>query len=206
MTKLAIGYHGTTLEVAEKIVNGSTSFDTSVGRGNWLGTGVYFFEAAPYRARFWAKQKCVGTSSIPAVISAEIALDGCIDLFDIPAFSDLKHKIAEFESYERRAGLAQVEQPGLCVENGNVFTTASRETDPRVRPPVDNFRDRAFIDWYVELLRGRGGEPRSIRGIFLNGKALFPTSFLFAWAHVQIAVLDLRALTNLSIWSVQESP
>ncbi len=50
----ALGYHGTTLEAAQKIVTGG--FLPSNNPWEWLGHGIYFWQDAPNRARDWAKE------------------------------------------------------------------------------------------------------------------------------------------------------
>jgi hypothetical protein len=75
----AIGFHGTSVEAAQRIL--STGFEISRNEYDWLGDGAYFFQDAPARALEWALQR-FGANA--AVIGAEIDLDDCIDLLDIP--------------------------------------------------------------------------------------------------------------------------
>lgn len=50
----ALGYHGTTLEAAKKII--TDGFRPSSNPWEWLGHGIYFWQDAPNRARDWAKE------------------------------------------------------------------------------------------------------------------------------------------------------
>ncbi len=72
------GYHGTSQERATAIL--SKGFRASDNDYDWLGTGIYFFQDAPMRAKQWATQQ---HPQDPAVIYSHIQLDNCIDLFDI---------------------------------------------------------------------------------------------------------------------------
>lgn len=72
------GYHGTSRTKAMSIEN--NGFVASDNDYDWLGTGIYFFQDAPMRAKQWATQQ---HPEEPSVIRALIRLDNCIDLFDI---------------------------------------------------------------------------------------------------------------------------
>lgn len=197
---LITGYHGTSLTRAEAMVD-RREFVASTRPYDWLGRGIYFFEDGPIRARVWARHRWKGTVERPAVVRAAINLDRCLDLFDTRAHKDLREKYPEFVSHERLEGVTH-NQAGLMAVGGCVFTTASPEIDPAKRPEIQNFRDRAFIDWYVDHLQLNGIAIRSVRGIFLDGRALFPASFLFDWAHAQIAVIDETAIEDISLQHV----
>ncbi len=72
------GYHGTSqIKAASILKNGFRASDNDY---DWLGTGIYFFQDAPLRAKQWATQQ---HPENPAVICAIVKLDNCIDLFDI---------------------------------------------------------------------------------------------------------------------------
>ncbi|MGA2583479.1 MAG: hypothetical protein ABSG31_09410 [Tepidisphaeraceae bacterium] len=82
-----IGYHGTTAEVAERLVDGGP-FSASSNDDDWFGKGIYFWEYAPKQAWWWAttfKKK-----SHPAVVGAIIRLGHCLDLLDPANVSTLK--------------------------------------------------------------------------------------------------------------------
>lgn len=74
----AIGFHGTSIEAAQRIL--SSGFEVSRNEYDWLGDGAYFFQDAPARALEWARRR-FGEDA--AVVGAEIDLEDCIDLLDI---------------------------------------------------------------------------------------------------------------------------
>jgi hypothetical protein len=75
----AIGYHGTSVQAAQRIL--SSGFQVSRNEYDWLGDGAYFFQDAPARALEWARHRFEDDA---AVVAAEIDLEGCVDLLDIP--------------------------------------------------------------------------------------------------------------------------
>jgi hypothetical protein len=60
---------------------------------DWLGTGIYFFQDAPLRAKQWATQQ---HPKNPAVIRSSIRLENCIDLLDIGWHPSLKQVYNSF--------------------------------------------------------------------------------------------------------------
>ena len=85
--RTVIGYHGTTVEIAERLVDGE-SFAASDNDDDWFGKGVYFWEYAPKQAWWWAttfKKK-----ESPAVVGAIIRLGHCLDLLDPANVATLK--------------------------------------------------------------------------------------------------------------------
>jgi len=77
-----LGYHGCDLEVGERLLKGA-AFKPSDNDYDWLGPGIYFWEANPRRALEFATETAnrrgAGTSK-PFVIGAIIDLGLCLDL------------------------------------------------------------------------------------------------------------------------------
>lgn len=74
---IILGYHGTSSDAADRILEGG--FQISRNSYDWLGDGVYFFQDAPDRAWEWARQH---HGDDAAVISAEIQITDCMDLLN----------------------------------------------------------------------------------------------------------------------------
>jgi len=64
------GYHGTSQEFAKKILE-SESFDLSVGKEEWLGTGIYFYEGYSDALNWAAKNFDQDNAVLHVVISAD---------------------------------------------------------------------------------------------------------------------------------------
>jgi hypothetical protein len=90
------GYHGTSQTKAMSILK--HGFLPSDNDYDWLGTGIYFFQDAPIRAKQWAIEQ---HPNEPAVICCLIQLENCIDLFDVKWFPLLKNAYNLFEELYR---------------------------------------------------------------------------------------------------------
>jgi len=75
---VVIGFHGTNKKIAETLCRGE-KFKPSQNDFDWLGSGIYFWEYAPFRAWEWADQNYAHS---PAVVAALIRLGRCFDLLD----------------------------------------------------------------------------------------------------------------------------
>ena len=92
----AIGYHGTRLEYAQKILN--EDFRPSENSWEWLGHGVYFWQDAPERALAWATEwhGRAGYKGPIAVVAARIQLFDFVDLLDQAGMKLVKNFASEF--------------------------------------------------------------------------------------------------------------
>lgn len=86
-----IGYHGTSTQLARKII--SEGFKASQNPWDWLGHGAYFWQDAPKRAFQWAKER----HRDPCVVAARIELSGFIDLLDLEGMETLKSVAAGYQ-------------------------------------------------------------------------------------------------------------
>ena len=75
------GYHGTSATHAAVILR--DGFLPSDNDYDCLGNGVYFFEDGLAQARTWAERV---HPDEPAVVEADVRLEGCIDLKDSEPF------------------------------------------------------------------------------------------------------------------------
>jgi hypothetical protein len=157
------GYHGTSQTKAANILK--HGFLASDNDYDWLGTGIYFFQDAPIRARQWATQQ---HPNDPAVICAIIQLENCIDLFDVGWHPSLKNMYNLF--IERHRLLNQpLPKQGLNSSKAHRL-------------------DCAFLNFVHEFILRQGQPIDSIRATFMEGERLFPNSAIFDLAHVQIAI------------------
>lgn len=170
-----IGYHGCTLEAAERLTAGE-SWLVSQNRYDWLGEGIYFWEYAPYRALEWAEERYAGNA---AVIRARIRLGECLNLLDrrhLEALQRLHWEAVELWSAERVP---------IPVNKSNGA----------------HFLDRHIIDLYS--LRVSRQEPelafKTVRGCFPEGEPIYPGSKILSKAHVQIAVRDASSIKSITL-------
>lgn len=88
-----LGFHGTAAETARKILNSQTThLRPSRNDYDWLGSGIYFWENDPERARSFINEKMrrEGDAREAAVIGAVIDLGFCMNLMDRPALLELR--------------------------------------------------------------------------------------------------------------------
>lgn len=159
------GYHGTSQTKAVSIIK--HGFLPSDNDYDWLGTGIYFFQDAPIRAKQWAIEQ---HPNEPAVICSLIHLENCIDLFDVKWFPLLKNVYNLFEEQYRLS-----DRP-LPRQN------PSRSKAHRL--------DCAFFNYANQFVAHQGQISSSTRAVFVEGDCIFPDSAIFDLAHVQIAVTD----------------
>ncbi len=164
----AIGYHGTSLAAAERIL--AHGFEISRNDYDWLGDGAYFFQDAPARAMEWARER-FGTEA--AVLVAEIDLDGCLDLLDVRWQEMLATAHQSFTALVERLDLS------LPVQSRGAHRL-----------------DRAVINYAVDMLAEDGMLIRSVRAAFEEGPPIFSESALRTRSHVQIAARDPSAVVR----------
>jgi hypothetical protein len=168
----AIGFHGTSAEAAQRIL--ASGFEISRNEYDWLGDGTYFFQDAPARALEWA---CQRFGDDAAVIGAEIDLEDCIDLLDIPWHAEVARAYPRFR--------AELDQRGLPLPRQS--TGAHR-------------LDRDVINHLIGLLGNEGLMVNCVRAAFTEGEPAFPGSALLNRSHVQIAARTPHAI--LRSWRV----
>lgn len=171
------GYHGTSQTQALSILE--NGFRTSDNDYDWLGTGIYFFQDAPTRAKQWAIEQY---PTNPAVIRAKIELDNCIDLLDINWVPPLKIIYSLFVEQRNRANLPLPKQ------------NPSKSKAHRL--------DCAFFNFASQVLSSRGKTLASVRAVFVEGESIFPDSAIFDLAHVQLAVKDRSLIKQYELINI----
>ncbi|MET3108388.1 hypothetical protein AAKU67_002768 [Oxalobacteraceae bacterium GrIS 2.11] len=171
-----LGFHGCDCSIGESILAGQLSHLTkSNNEYDWLGTGIYFWEASPQRALEFAIQSSNGAKvskgriKTPFVLGAILELRHCFNLIDSEALQELKFgsSIAE---------IAIVASGGTPRPNEG--------TDFNLR-----FRDRAAIET-VHAYRRINNMPEydSVRSAFWEGEELYPSAGFREKNHIQLCV------------------
>jgi hypothetical protein len=82
-----LGYHGCDQAVADRLLDGE-AFESSQNDYDWLGPGIYFWEANPQRGLDFAIESMKWKGSRvkkPAVVGAVVDLGDCLDLMTLVA-------------------------------------------------------------------------------------------------------------------------
>lgn len=173
-TSFVLGYHGCGASVAKKLVAGA-DFKKSTNDYDWLGPGIYFWESNPVRGMQFAEELRStkrGRKRIrkPAVVGAAIDLGLCLDLTTAAGIAQLKIAYGELLLISKKAGF---ELP--------------RNNSDGLRRNLDC----AVIEMFHHIRNESGEAPvDTVRGIFVEGERVFPTSGFFEKTHVQICVCN----------------
>lgn len=165
-----IGFHGTNLDAAARIVVGDVEFSTQ--SYDWLGDGFYLWQDSPWRAREWAESR---HGQDAAVVAVRVDLAGCLDLLN-----------PKWQALLRDADAQLVLE---CLAEGRVVPTNT--------PSGNRARDCATINWYCERASESGLLVRSVRAVFEEGEPIFEASAIRTRSHVQIAVRDVTAILEV---------
>jgi hypothetical protein len=151
-----------------------------------LGSGLYFWFEAPYRAWQWADEVVAriarGDPSArplePAVFAADIVWnDLCLDLLDVTP--------QQQQFYDAYRQLAAKFDHLADLDTGVVPNKALHHLDA------------AVVDAIFDQMVSNGGEPfQAIRGVFVEGERLHPKSNFFEESHVQVVVRNIDLITN----------
>lgn len=175
---LTIGFHGCDQSVVDKVIAGKENLLASTNDYDWLGSGIYFWENNEERAMEWAVElsKRPGSSvKQPAVIGAIIDLGYCFDLTDTAYLKELK------KSYDFALEFSRISGIPLPVNK-----TLGSSTDLLLRK----------LDCYVIQTTHRINREAnkraydSVRGVFWEGKPLYPNAGFAEKNHIQICICN----------------
>ena len=167
-----MGFHGCDETVAERLLAGE-DFKESRNDYDWLGPGIYFWEANPRRGlEFASELKRVGRGKVetPAVVGAIAELGLCLDLTTSSGIRQVYAAHEELKSVVYKAGgELPTNDPDLLRRN----------------------LDCAVIN-VLHRVRSDGGEAPidTVRGVFIEGRSLYPTSGFYEKTHIQITVCN----------------
>ena len=169
---LVLGYHGCDRKVGEALLAGEP-FHTSENVWDWLGHGIYFWEANPRRGYEFAetlRNQADKRNKVkePFVVGVAAQLGLCLDL----------------------TTSAGVDQVRIAYEGMSAVYAAQGRDLPANHPDLLRRNlDCAVIEFIHAVRDSEQARPvDSIRGIFVEGGPVFPTSGFYDRTHVQIAI------------------
>ena len=176
-----LGYHGCDRAAGERILRGE-AFLKSDNAYDWLGPGVYFWENDPERGLAFAKELKAHPSrgmqiNSPYVIGAVIAPGICLDMTTHSSQRIIQNAFRDYSAFVAKAG------------------------DPLPKNSADLLRrylDCAVIR-YLHRSREEAGLPLAdtVRGVFIEGEALYEGSGFHDKTHIQIAVRTLDCIKGV---------
>jgi hypothetical protein len=175
---LTIGFHGCDQSVVDKVIAGKETLLASTNDYDWLGSGIYFWENNEERAMEWAVElsKRPGSSvKQPAVIGAIIDLGYCFDLTDTAYLKELK------KSYDFALEFSRISGIPLPVNKtlGNSTDLLLRKLDCYIIQTTHRINREANKRAYD-----------SVRGVFWEGKPLYPNAGFAEKNHIQICICN----------------
>jgi hypothetical protein len=183
-TSFVLGYHGCDRCVAEALIAGD-EFRHQTNEWDWLGSGVYFWEANPLRGIEYAHElkanptRTKGSINDPALVGAVIDLGLCLDLTSSMGIRAVR---AGYESFVT-----------LCETEGRVVPTNKGGPDRLMRN-----LDCAVIN-YLHVSRAASNRPPfdTVRGIFQEGDPIYQDAGFREKTHVQICVRNLECIKGV---------
>lgn len=174
-----LGYHGCEKAVGERILSGE-SFKESSNDYDWLGPGIYFWEANPLRGLDFAREtrkRRASNIKQPFVIGAVISLGLCLDLTTTAGVEQVR---AAHSYLAASAATSNVEMP-------------QNAPDGRLRR-----LDCAVIQMVHTARRDRNDEPiDTVKGVFLEGQPIYEGSGFYERTHIQIAVRNHECIKGV---------
>ncbi len=181
-----LGYHGCDKAAAETLLSG-TPFKRSQNDYDWLGPGIYFWEANPIRGLEFAAEARDKRRNLnikdPFVIGAVIDLGLCLDL-------------------TTSAGVQQVAR--AHQELTKIVETAGAEMPKNSGDALRRNLDCAVIRTF-HFIRENSGDPAvdSVRGVFQEGAPIYEGSGFHQKTHIQISVRNPECIKG--VFRVPES-
>lgn len=179
---IVLGFHGCDKATGEAILSGDPPhLDRSTNLYDWLGSGIYFWENDPKRAREFAedavKNPKLTSKPIkdPFVLGAAIDLGRCLNLLDRVAVTEVEDMYKLLKFTNRKEGVPMPKNKG---------------PDRAAR-----YLDRAVLE-FLHATREQLEYPAydTVRGAFWEGGKLYPTSGFGRKNHIQIAIREPQCI------------
>lgn len=177
-SNLVIGFHGCDRTVVDAVIAGKAELRASTNDYDWLGNGIYFWENNEERAWQWANDLAKRKNSQvknPAVIGAIIDLGYCFDLTDSTYLNELKTAYNTLVKANEESGLELPQNSKI----GNSEDLLIRKLDC------------AVVQTALVLNQDANDHPYdSVKGVFWEGKELYPNAGFREKNHIQICVCN----------------
>ena len=174
-----LGYHGCDRRVGERLLQGD-AFHPSNNEYDWLGSGIYFWEANPSRALDFAgeaSRRRPDEIHEPFVIGAVIELGLCLDLTTTSGVDWIRIAFRSLTSVLSAGGRPLPEN-----------------SSDRFRRPLDC----AVILRLHGIFEAEGLSPvDTVRGVFTEGPPVYPGAGVNEKTHSQIAVRNPRCIKGV---------
>ena len=200
-----MAYHGCDVTTRDDLVSGSLkSLNLSENNYDWLGNGVYFYEADSTRALKYAKTSAKNLSQLltaqaigtPAVVGAILDVERWLDIttqFGISQFTE------GLESLKANIEAAGVNMPTNKPAFEGDQDSLHRALDRAVFENVHAMRKGKLLEALaadqvdIDLVLGCA-EFQAVRGAFQQGGAIANGSAIHGDSHIQIALREPKCV------------
>lgn len=190
-TAFVLAYHGCDRQIGERLLAGEP-FKQSENEYDWLGPGIYFWEANPARGLAFAEEVTLrkgATIEEPFVVGAIIELGWCLDLttsLGITTVADAHQSLvdaADLYNFPLPANSRDLLRRNLdCA----VIRRVHKIRKDSGLPPID-----------------------TVKGIFIEGDPIYPGAGFYEKTHTQIAVCNpacIKGVFRVSDTQLQPIP
>lgn len=176
---IILGYHGCDESVGLRLLNGDY-FKNSDNGYDWLGPGIYFWDANPQRAYSFAmEQKIRGRFETPFVVGAALTLGNCIDTLNEKSIRAIS------AAHRKLAATCKVSGTPLPQNIGGEYLLLKS-------------LDCAVIMTLHDMLNMAGVQPaESLRGLYYEGSRLYSRSSVYQKSHIQICIRDHECIKGV---------
>ncbi|MBV8184798.1 MAG: hypothetical protein JOY76_08930 [Hyphomicrobiales bacterium] len=183
-TSFVLGFHGCDKSIADVLIDGE-EFHASENDHDWLGWGIYFWEANPARGLEFAhalQKRRVGKPNAikePYVVGAVIDMGFCLDLMTSTGIAAVKAAHESLKTF-----FQTLDKPMLENTHGSDLLLRKR--------------DCAVIN-HLHALRESAGLPKfdSVRGVFIEGDPIYNKSGFFEKTHIQVCVCNPACIKGI---------
>ncbi|MCL2638634.1 MAG: hypothetical protein FWD48_09730 [Oscillospiraceae bacterium] len=182
LSNLVLGYHGCNKSTFDNVIRKHQQLKKSENPYDWLGHGIYFWENNPNRALEWAKEtakrKGLDVKDV-AVVGAVLDLGVCLNLTDNYSLELVKKSYEMYSAFHHFID-KKLPKNKVLDESSNYLL---RDLDC------------AVIEFLHSTLRKLNQEPfDSVRGVFVEGEELYPTSGFREKTHIQLCVINPKCI------------
>lgn len=183
-----LGYHGCDQEVGKALLQGE-KFKKSENDYDWLGHGIYFWEANPKRGYDFA----IGLKAnprpsyrvkvrTPFVIGAIIDLGHCLDLTSLDGIQRIEVGYHTFKKAFRNKALPKNEKNLVHRLDCAVIEFLHQSIRPSLLQETGDYQYRPF---------------ETVKAVFVEGREIYPTSAFHAGTHIQICVREPKNIKGV---------
>ncbi len=176
---LILAFHGCDKKVQQEVIRSESNILLPSNNDyDWLGHGIYFWENSAERAFEFAKEAAErkeDSIKTPAVVGAVIEMRKCLDLLDSAHLLLVKKAYQEIKEIFEKAGEPMPENK--APKNSNKEDLLLRHLD-------------CFV---IEHLL-KNSDYDSVRGLFPEGKPLYPGAGFREKDHIQICIRNVNCI------------